>query len=223
MAICPKCGVDLTGNEIECPSCGVILAKARPRPPRPVVVAEPPPLPAPPSLPVPPPLPPTVAQSPSTAVKELKGNTTKERVLACMIDNLLASIFALAVAARFPLDAVTGGPVEDPFEDALVRWMLAGLAYFIYFFVPEGIWGTTPGKRLFGLRVVRLDGKPAGAWEAWWRTVLRVFEANPLLLGYFPGALVVACSARKQRLGDMVAGTVVVRRETLTPEHALGA
>lgn len=65
MAVCPKCGFNLEGNESECPRCGVIIAKARPRPPLPSVASAEP-LPA-----VPPPLPPStpIGSEPSTAVK----------------------------------------------------------------------------------------------------------------------------------------------------------
>jgi uncharacterized RDD family membrane protein YckC len=68
--------------------------------------------------------------------------------------------------------------------------------------------GQTPGKRALGLRVVRLDGAPVGLPESLVRNALRVLE---LPLGYAPAVLAVAFSARRQRLGDLVAGTLVVQ------------
>jgi len=68
--------------------------------------------------------------------------------------------------------------------------------------------GRTPGKRLVGLRVVRADGAPVGLPESVARNVLRAVE---LPLGYAPGVLMVALSSRRQRLGDLVGGTLVVR------------
>lgn len=68
--------------------------------------------------------------------------------------------------------------------------------------------GRTPGKRLLGLRVVRADGAPVGLGEALVRNLLRAVE---LPLGYAPGVLAVALTARRQRLGDLAAGTLVVR------------
>ena len=125
------------------------------------------------------------------------------------IDNLLASIAGFFVAARIPL-----GSTSD--ESASVgRWLIAGLVYLTYYFVQEGIWSTTVGKSLFGLRVVRLDGKRAGLPEAVSRTLSRIFEVNPILLGALPGGLAIAGSKRRQRLGDMAAGTVVVTRRAL--------
>jgi uncharacterized RDD family membrane protein YckC len=68
--------------------------------------------------------------------------------------------------------------------------------------------GRTPGKRLLGLRVVRADGGPVGLGESLVRNLLRAVE---LPLGYAPGVLAVALSPRRQRLGDLAAGTLVVR------------
>ncbi|HET9552019.1 MAG TPA: RDD family protein, partial [Anaeromyxobacteraceae bacterium] len=68
--------------------------------------------------------------------------------------------------------------------------------------------GQTPGKRALGLRVVRADGAPVGPVESIVRNALRAVE---LPLGYAPGVLMVALSARRQRLGDLVAGTLVVQ------------
>ena len=68
--------------------------------------------------------------------------------------------------------------------------------------------GRTPGKRAMGLRVVRIDGSPVGLAESVGRNLLRVVE---LPLGYAPAILAVALGARRQRLGDLVAGTLVVR------------
>lgn len=69
--------------------------------------------------------------------------------------------------------------------------------------------GRTPGKRLAGIRVVRADGGPPGLGESLVRNVLRAVE---LPLAYAPGILAVAFGARRQRLGDLVAGTLVVRQ-----------
>ena len=134
---------------------------------------------------------------------DLKGDATKTRFFAAWIDITIAFILCIAVGARLP------GPLSSP-----VRWAIAAAVFVGYFFVQEGAWGTTLGKRVFGLRVVRLDGSVAGWQEALARSVLRLVEVNPVLLGALPAALAVAWSRRKQRLGDMIAGTLVIRRQT---------
>lgn len=68
--------------------------------------------------------------------------------------------------------------------------------------------GRTPGKRLLGLRVVRADGAPVGLADSLARNLLRAVE---LPLAYAPAILAVALGPRRQRLGDLVAGTLVVR------------
>jgi uncharacterized RDD family membrane protein YckC len=136
---------------------------------------------------------------------DLNGEATKWRVFAGAVDNLFATILCVLIAAKLPgeLSAVT-------------RWGIAAAGYLAYFLIQEAVWRTTLGKRAFGLVVARLDGQSVGWREAGWRTVLRILEVNPLLFGAIPGGLAVTWSKRKQRLGDMLAGTVVVRRKALT-------
>ncbi|MBI5070443.1 MAG: RDD family protein [Deltaproteobacteria bacterium] len=86
--------------------------------------------------------------------------------------------------------------------------------------------GRTPGKRLLGLRVVRADGAPVGLVESLARNLLRAVEI-PFL--YAPAVVTAAVTARHQRLGDLVAGTLVVRDRAYDlsrygpPETAAGA
>jgi len=86
--------------------------------------------------------------------------------------------------------------------------------YFIFF---EWLWnGQTPGKRLLKLRVIRDDGRPITLWEALARNLLRIVDAMPLLVlpVYSIGLIIIFMSGRDQRIGDMFAGTVVVRERT---------
>jgi uncharacterized RDD family membrane protein YckC len=71
-----------------------------------------------------------------------------------------------------------------------------------------GAAGQTPGKRALGIRVVRADGAPVGLGDSLARNLLRAVEVP---FGYAPGVLAVALTPRRQRLGDLVAGTLVVR------------
>ena len=69
--------------------------------------------------------------------------------------------------------------------------------------------GRTPGKRWTGLRVVRLDGAPVGFVTSAVRNLLRIVDVLPGFYGV--GLVAVLASRRNQRLGDMAAGTLVVR------------
>lgn len=79
--------------------------------------------------------------------------------------------------------------------------------YHVLFEVLAG--GRTPGKRLTGLRVVRSGGRPVGLTASALRNVLRLIDFVPTL--YALGVTVMFVSSRNQRLGDLAAGTFVVR------------
>jgi len=69
--------------------------------------------------------------------------------------------------------------------------------------------GRTPGKRATGLRVVRLGGEPVGFVASAVRNLLRLVDGLPGT--YVVGAASILFSRRNQRLGDLAAGTLVVR------------
>lgn len=83
--------------------------------------------------------------------------------------------------------------------------------YFAFF---EAIWnGQTPGKRFAQLRVMKEDGRPISAFDAISRNLLRTIDSLPF--GYGVGVISVLFTQNNQRLGDMVAGTVVVHEKAL--------
>jgi len=71
--------------------------------------------------------------------------------------------------------------------------------------------GMTPGKRMQGLQVLREDGLPVGWRESMLRNLLRVIDFMPLLYGV--GLVTMLLDGHFRRVGDIVAGTVVVYRE----------
>ena len=84
----------------------------------------------------------------------------------------------------------------------LLMWV-----YDIAFELAAG--GRTPGKRVGHLRVLRADGRPVDLPASALRNLLRLIEGLPLL--YLPASISILATARNQRLGDLVARTVVVR------------
>jgi uncharacterized RDD family membrane protein YckC len=90
-------------------------------------------------------------------------------------------------------------------------WMIFDLFLTtLYFLVFETFWsGRTPGKRMTQIRVIGEDGTGVGWRESLLRNLLRAVDALPV--GYLVGALAMIFSPRGQRLGDLVAGTLVVR------------
>lgn len=80
------------------------------------------------------------------------------------------------------------------------------VGYFVFF---EALWhGQTPGKRYVKIRVIRDDGRPIGLHQSTLRALLRPVD-DFLFLGVF----LIALGKREKRLGDWVAGTLVIQEE----------
>ena len=132
---------------------------------------------------------------------DLIGDASKARIAAFIIDNLLASLISVLAVGLFQTDSsIVGGGV-------LV------LTYLLYFFIFEMLWSRTPGKFLQGLVVRNIDGTRCSLKAHLIRTLARLLEANPILLGGIPAGIAIFASDRKQRIGDSLAGTVVVSRK----------
>ena len=146
------------------------------------------------------------------------------RFLAAAIDHFIqyfSIILVLWIFLSFAgIGVFTGPNTADQLLADMPKWTIAIMiialfllfaGYFIFF---EWLWdGQTPGKRLMKLRVIREDGRPITLWEAMARNLLRAFDAIPgfLLPVYSVGLIVVFLSPRDQRVGDIFAGTGVIR------------
>jgi uncharacterized RDD family membrane protein YckC len=100
------------------------------------------------------------------------------------------------------------------------QWIFAIIIVFAfllnsgYFALFETVWnGQTPGKRFAQVRVIKDDGRPIGAYEAIVRNALRLVDVLPGMYGV--GLISIFLSTQSKRLGDYVAGTVVVHEKTL--------
>jgi uncharacterized RDD family membrane protein YckC len=146
------------------------------------------------------------------------------RFLAVAIDHFIQYFTIFVVAWTFLSisgfgEAVDGGDAYSLVQE-MPKWTIALMiialflifaGYFVFF---EWLWnGQTPGKRLLKLRVIREDGRPITLWEAMARNLLRLFDTFPgfVVPVYSIGLITIFMSRRDQRLGDMFAGTVVIR------------
>jgi uncharacterized membrane protein SpoIIM required for sporulation/uncharacterized RDD family membrane protein YckC len=134
------------------------------------------------------------------------------RALAAIGDMVVIFVWLIAVAY-----------VIDQLFPANSRWglVVGGVVSFLtiwgYFTFFEGLRaGQTPGKRWLGIRVVRDTGHPVTFGAAAARNLLRIADFLPP--PYLLGALFVALHPRGKRLGDIVAGTVVVRDQPVIHE-----
>ena len=147
------------------------------------------------------------------------------RFLACAIDHGLQALAILLMLIAFTLIANYSNIGENitsaPKWVKAIMIVVVFLIFSSYFAFFEWIWnGQTPGKRWLKLRVIREDGRPVTFWEAAVRNLVRTLDMMPAPF-YSIGLISVFVSASDQRVGDMVAGTVVVReREAEAPAFA---
>jgi len=147
------------------------------------------------------------------------------RFIACAIDHAIQAL-AIGLIGLSAL-ILTSFPSIERIIASAPKWVVAVMilvlflilaGYFAFF---EWAWsGQTPGKRWLKLRVLREDGRPITFWEAAVRNLLRTMDMMPAPF-YSIGLISVFSTTRDQRVGDMVAGTVVVReREAEAPEFS---
>jgi uncharacterized RDD family membrane protein YckC len=130
------------------------------------------------------------------------------RGVEALIDLVVVIVILYLVAVA--TGHTTDGGFDLPTGPTLVGVVLC-LAYFI---VLEGLWGATLGKIATNLRVVRESDGEAIDWSAAIiRNLFRVIDGFVL---YILGFIVICLTRKHQRLGDLVAGTVVVRRSPQT-------
>jgi len=130
------------------------------------------------------------------------------RGFAAVLDFLLAAL--IAFSAFMLLEVARVLTRVDFFVLGGLTLILGLVVIWSYFILFEWLWnGQTFGKRIFRLRVINEDGSPAQFTAVLIRNLLRLVDFLPALYGV--GVLVIVLSPKSQRLGDMAAGTYVVR------------
>lgn len=137
-------------------------------------------------------------------------HVTGRRIVATVVDGLLLGVLYALMAALFGTYVRTDAFGWEASMPALPTVAYALIAV-LYYVLMEGYLGRTVGKVLVGIRVVRegAGDQPPGLRAAVIRTALRIVDG---LLGYAVAFVTVLVSGKNQRLGDMAARTLVVRR-----------
>jgi uncharacterized RDD family membrane protein YckC len=141
------------------------------------------------------------------------------RMLAHLADLALqAGVYAVlvlfvALAFSRPIGSTLGR-----LSDRQGLWLTAGVVFvnFLFFWgyytLFEAFWnGQTPGKRWTQLRVIKDSGRQITFFESMSRNLLRIVDALPSV--YITGIITILMSKQNKRLGDLLAGTIVVRQE----------
>jgi uncharacterized RDD family membrane protein YckC len=159
-----------------------------------------------------------IIETPERVQLEFALASIGNRFLACAIDHLIQfiAIILIYLGALLLISTSPTGEVSEILAET-PKWVLAiviivvFLLFTSYFAFFEWLWnGQTPGKKLLKLRVIREDGRPVTLWETIARNLMRLFDIMPFPF-YSIGFIAVFLSSRDQRIGDLFAGTVVVR------------
>jgi uncharacterized RDD family membrane protein YckC len=150
------------------------------------------------------------------------------RFLALLVDYFLQALIVLGIVLLLALSgAAKGGRGTRGFSSISVNWTIAIIIFVIfmfqwgYFTLFEAFWnGQTPGKRFVQLRVIQETGRSISLFESMSRNLIRIVDAMPSL--YIVGAICIFFSRRHQRLGDLVAGTLVIHTRKLEETMADG-
>jgi uncharacterized RDD family membrane protein YckC len=146
------------------------------------------------------------------------------RLLAYLLDLLICysalAIITIAILLVAVGSAVLKGSLDGFAGIGIGLWLVIFFAVqWVYFAALEGWLGRTPGKAALGLRVVTTTGRPIGFRASALRNILRAADALPLTytagLVSIAGLVSMSITRRFQRLGDLVAGTIVI-----VPERA---
>jgi uncharacterized RDD family membrane protein YckC len=142
------------------------------------------------------------------------------RFLAALIDTFLLILLQLAVLIVFGLlwDNITPGGAAESILTA-IQLIVSFVFFWGYYIFFELVWnGQSPGKRIVRLRVVRQGGRPITFVASAIRNLIRIVDLLPFL--YVLGLLTMFIDRRARRLGDLAAGTLVVKeRQAVSLEN----
>jgi uncharacterized RDD family membrane protein YckC len=147
----------------------------------------------------------------TTPTAATRGNVqvTGRRVVATIIDGFIIGGIYAAMAGMFgtiTTDGAAGHWVATMPAAGTVAYVVVVAVYFVLL---EGYRGQTLGKMVVGIKVVsETTGAPPGMTAAMVRTALRLVDG---LASYLVAFIAVLATAKRQRLGDMAAHTLVVR------------
>src|ERR1700682_744968 len=161
----------------------------------------------------------SLAGAPATDPISLAAATRRalpRRLLALIADTLVISILDGIVNGTFGVTRVTSGIAttmgSGGFTSSTTQTTVDGpvlaVVWVTYYAVLEGLFGATVGKRFAGLRVTDLEGRRIGPQAAIVRNLARLLDVLPF--GYLLGGILTLVTRHHQRLGDRLAGTIVV-------------
>jgi len=132
------------------------------------------------------------------------------RATAVIIDTVILFVIELILLSPFLTHAtyIEQELGEGWFSFLFILIMLP--LWLVYFVLQEGLWGQTIGKRITKIKVVKTNGEKAGWLKVLLRNLFRFID----VLGpapYIVGMISIMVSKKRQRIGDIVAKTIIVK------------
>jgi len=151
-------------------------------------------------------------ETPELVAIELPLAGIGSRFIALLVDYLIWGVgftfLSLLLAVILPSITI--------FSRLSAQWTMALVIFFFflvnwgYFTLFEAFWnGRTPGKRVARIRVIQCSGRAIGIFESMTRNLIRYVDQLPGV--YAVGVITMFITRQHQRLGDLAAGTLVVR------------
>ena len=143
------------------------------------------------------------------------------RFLAILADSVLQviALFVMFVVFGLIVSAAPHVAGTTTMVNTGAKWFVAAvvlfyfLLYWGYFSLFEAFWnGQTPGKRLLKIRVIKDSGRQITLFESLARNLIRIVDALPSF--YLVGVITMLCNREQKRLGDLVAGTIVIHERS---------
>jgi uncharacterized RDD family membrane protein YckC len=141
------------------------------------------------------------------------------RFIALLVDYLIwfAGLLIVVLVSSVLIPAIHAfDRISEQWAEAIVIFLIF-LLNWGYFTLFEAFWnGRTPGKRVARIRVIQRSGRAIGLFESMARNLVRYVDQLPFFYGV--GVITMFVTKQHQRLGDLAAGTLVVRdREIESP------
>jgi uncharacterized RDD family membrane protein YckC len=136
------------------------------------------------------------------------------RAVAYLLDALIRAGILLVLAVTASIGGLAIGDAVSGISAGVILVVLFVLEWCYYTFWEIAWNGTTPGKRALDLRVVSVHGHPLRIGDSFLRNLLRAADFLPW--GYALGLISMSRDTKFRRLGDLVAGTMVVVEERRT-------
>jgi len=136
------------------------------------------------------------------------------RTVAFIIDQIIIAIvmfilLVLGIGSMLGITVISGGELAPiSIMGAISIGIFAWLLWLIYFTFLEARSGQTIGKKIMKIRVIKMNGDEMDYVAAFVRNLLRIIDQLPTL--YIIGFLLIIITKENQRIGDMVAGTILV-------------